>query len=41
MRRAINRHGNDAASHIEIDPNRLDLAQNTNPAFIKYSEDCK
>jgi len=36
------RQGNDAASHIELDPRRLDLALHTNPVeAIKHNEDHK
>ena len=43
QRRVLNRHANDAASHIEIDAQRLDLARITNPqeVLMKYSEDNK
>ena len=43
IRRGANRHANDAASHIQIDAQRLDLVRITNPqeVLLKYSEDNK
>ena len=42
-RRTVHRHVNDAASHVDIDPKRIDLAHMTNPAevFRKSLEDHK